>query len=153
MKRNQPIKMRKMVNKRDIFDWQLRRVVKEDLELRGYKSCSRAPPYKNNLVERTHCWRRCSLSLTNSSFDRTKGFSLWRQQQLLKRYAISARNILESVRTYFKQQKPTGVMIWTAVVSDGQKSPLIFIDEVLNSRVYKRMSVMALAVSYIQKSL
>lgn len=39
-------------------------------------------------------------------------------------YATSPGNIPEGIKTHFKRQKITGVMIWTSVAWNGLESPL-----------------------------
>lgn len=53
-------------------------------------------------------------------------------------YVTLTEIILENIRTDFKRQKEIGVMVWAAVDSEGSKSPLGFIEEVvkMNSIVY-----------------
>lgn len=44
-------------------------------------------------------------------------------------YTTSSGKILEDVRIHFKQDKPTGVMVWIVVASDGLKLPLVIIEK------------------------
>lgn len=52
-----------------------------------------------------------------------------------KLYATSPANIPKDVRMHFKWQEATGVMVWAGAVSDGSKSPLVFIEGVKVNRV------------------
>ena len=56
-------------------------------------------------------------------------------------YAANPSDLPEGSRTHLRRQKPTGVMVWAAVGSDGSTSPLVFIDEgvKINSDVYIKM--------------
>uniref|UniRef100_A0A6A7FUG0 Uncharacterized protein n=1 Tax=Hirondellea gigas TaxID=1518452 RepID=A0A6A7FUG0_9CRUS len=56
-------------------------------------------------------------------------------------YGILAKNIEDiphNIRVVGKRQKPASCMVWAGVTCDGQKTPLIFIEEgvKVNSRVY-----------------
>lgn len=56
-------------------------------------------------------------------------------------YAHDAGDLPEGSRTHFRRMKSAGVMVWVAVASDGSKSPLVFIEEVVkvNTQVYIKM--------------
>ncbi|XP_014772692.1 uncharacterized protein LOC106870959 [Octopus bimaculoides] len=56
-------------------------------------------------------------------------------------YARNAGDSLECSKSHFCHQKPTSLMVWATVASDGSKSPLIFIDVgvKINSEVYTEM--------------
>ena len=43
--------------------------------------------------------------------------------------AASSDSAVPSIRTAYSRQMPAGVMVWAAVASAGQKSPLVFILE------------------------
>ena len=43
--------------------------------------------------------------------------------------ATSSDSVVPSIRTAYSPQMPAGVMVWAAVASAGQKSPLVFILE------------------------
>ena len=55
--------------------------------------------------------------------------------------AESASNIDPPSRIIQKSLKPEGIMVWAAVVSDGSKGPLVFIDQGLkvNADVYVQL--------------
>lgn len=56
-----------------------------------------------------------------------------------KAHATSPENFLEGLIKHFKRQKPTGLMVLDAVVSDGSKLAFIFIEVKVNSRTYQQM--------------
>ncbi|QQP41505.1 Putative dde superfamily endonuclease, partial [Caligus rogercresseyi] len=55
--------------------------------------------------------------------------------------AKSSADIPVKVRGVFRRQKPKSVMVWAGVMSDGKKSPLIFVPEgvKINKEVYLSM--------------
>lgn len=72
-------------------------------------------------------------------------------------YTTCPGNVLEGNRTYFKRQKPNGILVWCVVSPDGLRWPLAFIigGVKVNSRVYQpnvRQRYVFLIVSYIRKS-
>lgn len=121
--------------------------------------CSQVHPSKNSLFEEREFWRKCSV-LTESSMGRMKSFSLEMvvNYQNDRVYATSPGNIHEGVRIHLEQQKPTSVMFWAVVTSDGLKLPFVFIEERLkvNNGVYCQISVrdlLTVSVSHIGKTL
>lgn len=55
-----------------------------------------------------------------------------------KAYTTSPENILQGLIRHFKRQKPIGLMVLDAVVSDGSKLAFVFIEVKVNSRTYQK---------------
>ena len=148
MKRNPRRSMKKIAKDLKIPETTMRRVVKEDLGLKASKMqrrhlISAASKQKRldrekkmleeiqNAADKVIIWSDEKMftvqSVVNSQNDRV--------------YAARAEDLPEGSRVHLRRQKPAGVMVWAAVASDGEKSPLIFIEEgaKVNSQVYLKM--------------
>ena len=143
--RNPRRSIRKMAKDLQKSRGTIRRIVKEDLGMKPFKMLRRhliSQGSKAKRLERTKKMLQAMRSAGDKVF-------IWSDEKIFtvepqvntqndRVLATSSASVDPSIRTAYRRQKPAGVMVWAAVASDGQKSPLVFIPEgvKVNTQVY-----------------
>ena len=124
--------IRKMTEDLQTSRGTIRRIVKEDLGMKPFKILRRhltSQGSKAKRLERTKKMLQAMRSAGDKVF-------IWSDETIFtvepqvnaqngKVLATSSASVDPSIRTAYCRQKPAGVMVWAAVASDGQKSPLV----------------------------
>lgn len=148
MIRNPQRSVRRIAKEAGISRSSMQRIVKEDLELRPYKKQSRqliSEPSKKKRLDRGNLilqeMKRAAGKVLIWSDEKMFTVEAVTNKQNDRVYAHSPGDLSVNVRSHLRRQKPTSVMVWAAVASDGRKSPLVVIDEgvKVNSQVYLNM--------------
>ena len=148
MKRNPQRSVRKVAKEANISRSSMQRIVKNDLQLCPYKKQSRQLISEPSKQKRLHRGK-----LIFQEMERATGkVFIWSDEKMfmveaetneqnVRVYAKSSKDLSVNARSHLKRQKPASVMVWAAVASDGSKSPLIVIEEGVkpNSQVFFNM--------------
>ena len=146
--RNGKRSMRKMAREAGIGRESMRKLIKEDLNMKPYHFKKRQllnDNTKDKRLERSQSLLKCfkSASLPSIIWTDEKIFTV-QMAYNSQNDRILSRNINEvpiNKKSVFCRQKPASVMVWAGVTSCGRKTPLIFIPEgvKVNQHVYLAM--------------
>lgn len=136
MRRNPKRSIRKLAKDMNVSNTSMRTIVRKDLRLSPYKMRKRqflTPLQKQKRLERAQILLRELKTDTAAQeiiFSDEKLFTIEAQfnNQNDRVYAKSSADIKDSVRTVYRRQKPSSLMVWAAI-SKTWKSPLIFVEQ------------------------
>ncbi|XP_076042036.1 uncharacterized protein LOC143025940 [Oratosquilla oratoria] len=136
MRRNPKRSIRKLAKDMNVSNTLMRTIVRKDLRLSPYKMRKRqflTPLQKQKILERAQILLRELKTDTAAQeiiFSDEKLFTIEAQfnNQNDRVYAKSSADIKDSVRTVYRRQKPSSLMVWAAI-SKTWKSPLIFVEQ------------------------
>ncbi|QQP49028.1 Transposase, partial [Caligus rogercresseyi] len=148
IRRNLARSLRKMAKEENMSEGSMRNLVKKDLGMTPYKKI-RLQLLSEATIEKRRERGRILLNKLKSG---TQGPVFFTDEKLFTVQAVynsqndrilakSSADILVKVRGVFRRQNPKSVMVWEGVMSDGKKSPLIFVPEgvKINKEVYLSM--------------
>eukprot|EP00096_Caligus_rogercresseyi_P014161 TRINITY_DN6689_c0_g1_i1.p1 TRINITY_DN6689_c0_g1~~TRINITY_DN6689_c0_g1_i1.p1 ORF type:complete len:191 (+),score=10.84 TRINITY_DN6689_c0_g1_i1:125-697(+) len=148
IRRNPARSLRKMDKEENMSEGSMRNLVKKDLGMTPYKKI-RLQLLSEATIEKRRERGRILLNKLKSG---TQGPVFYTDEKLFTVQAVynsqnnrilakSSADIPVKVRGVFRHQKPKSVMVWAGVMSDGKKSPLIFVPEgvKINKEVYLSM--------------
>ena len=145
LRRNPARSVTKLAQEANVSPSTMRRLLKNDLQLKAYKITKRqllSAATKKKRLEKVKLLR-------NKLLDDTQLTILWTDEKLFSIQAIhnpqndriwtkNKESVPVELRTSFRRQKPASVMVWAGVTSNGLKTPLIFVEDgvKVNQRVY-----------------
>ena len=148
MKRNPARSVTKLAQEANVSPFTMRRLLKNDLQLKAYKITKRqllSAATKKKRLERAKL-------LLNGLLDDTQPTILWTDEKLFTIQMIhnpqndriwtkNKESVPVELRTFFRRQKPASVMVWAGVTLNDLKTPLIFVKDgvKVNQHVYLDM--------------